>query len=88
MSDIQIIFSKNARDDIRKLDKQVAKRVHKKLVALLATGRPLDSAVRLTKPTDAQYRWRIGDYRLLFDFDPKDRLIIILKIQHRRQVYR
>ena len=70
------------------MDRQVAGRIRKKLNSLLKSGRPLESAVRLTKPADAQYRWRIGDYRVLFDLDDKKKLIIILKIQHRRRVYR
>ena len=88
MTNLNIVFTKNARDDIRKLDKQVAARIRKKLVGLAAARQPLHTAVRLTKPADAQYRWRIGNYRVLFDFDPASKTATILKIQHRKQIYR
>ena len=40
----------------------------------------------LTKPTDAQYRYRIGAYRVLFDVEDKN--IVVLLVQHRREVYK
>lgn len=88
MSRLQIVFTKNAQKDIKKLDHQVAKKIYKKLTSLINSEKPLHSATRLTKPADAQYRWRFGNYRVLFDFDSDKNLIIVLKIQHRREVYR
>ena len=88
MAGLNIVFTKNARSDIRQLDKQVADRIRKKLVALAASKQPLSTAVKLTKPADAQYRWRIGNYRVLFDFDAESNTVTVLKVQHRKQVYR
>lgn len=47
---------------------------------------PMDFAEPLTKPHDAQYRYRVGDYRILFDVE--DHNIIVLRVQHRRELYR
>ncbi|MYB40368.1 type II toxin-antitoxin system RelE/ParE family toxin [Candidatus Saccharibacteria bacterium] len=88
MIKLNIIFAKSVRDDIKKLDRQVAARICKKLAELASSGQPPGSAVRLAKPADAQYRWRMGHYRVLFDFDSESNTATILKIQHRRQIYR
>jgi len=83
-----VILTKKAKNDVEKLDNQVAKRVQKKLAYFIDSDKPLDYAEVLTKPADARYRWRVGDFRVLFDFDVKTNTIIILKVQHRREVYR
>lgn len=88
MSKLQIVLTKNTKKDILKLDCQIAKKIYKKLTDLIKLETSLQTATRLTKPADAQYRWRFGNYRILFDFDHSKNLVIILKIQHRRQVYR
>ena len=88
MNKPRIVFTKNAQKDTHQLNRQVAKRIGKKLNTWLASGQPLETASRLTKPADAQYRWRVGDYRVLFDYDSESNLVIVLKIQHRRQIYR
>lgn len=88
MAKFEIVVTANARRDIRRLDKQTAQRLHKKLGRWEQSGQPLKTAARLTKPADAQYRLRVGNYRVLFDVDNKRNLLVILKVQHRSQAYR
>ena len=88
MSTFEVVLTKNAKKDVKKLSQQVARRIYKKLNYFVDSGDPLDFTERLTKPTDAQYRWRIGDYRVLFDCDEISKTITVLKIQHRREVYK
>jgi len=40
----------------------------------------------LINPEFGTYRFRIGDYRVIFDIE--DDQIIVLRIGHRREVYR
>ncbi len=47
---------------------------------------PLHFAAPLTKSADAQYRYRVGNYRILFDIEGEN--IVILHIQHRKEVYK
>lgn len=81
-----VVYKKSAVKDIQKLNPQVKKRIKEKLEFFYNQKDPLSFAQALTKPTDAQYRWRIGDYRILFDVE--DDSLIILRVQHRREVYR
>jgi len=34
------------------------------------------------------YKFRVGDYRIIYKFDKKESLIEIVKIEHRQGVYR
>ena len=61
----------NAHKDIEALDIQIAQRLRRKLDYFISSSDPLGFATRLTKPADAQYRWRIGDYRILLMINPK-----------------
>ena len=37
---------------------------------------------------DATYRVRIGDYRIIYEINNKILLILVLKIGHRKEIYR
>lgn len=88
MKTFKVILAKNAQKDVKKLNQQISRRIHKKLRFFVDSEEPLDFAEHLTKPADAQYRWRVGDYRVLFDYDEDSKTITILKIQHRKEVYK
>ena len=34
------------------------------------------------------YRYRIGDYRIVYRVDKKEKDVVVLKIRHRKEVYR
>lgn len=81
-----VSYKKPAVKDIQKLSPQIQKRIKLKLEFFYQQSDPLEFATALTKPADAQYRWRIGNYRILFDVEGNK--IIILRVQHRSEVYR
>ena len=86
MSAYKLLYKKLAVKDIRTLTPQIQKRLKAKLEFFIAQDNPLEFAEPLTKPADAQYRFRVGNYRVLFDIE--DGNIVVLHIQHRREVYR
>lgn len=86
MAKYLLIYKKPAAKEIQKLPQQVRKRLKVKLEWLISQDDALSFARSLTKPSDAQYRFRVGSYRILFDVDEDN--IIILHIQHRREVYK
>lgn len=79
-----LIFAKNAFSDIKKLDRVAQKRLSVKLKQFQT--KPLFYAKKLTSSLIGQYRWRVGNYRIIFDLKGKD--LIILKVGHRREIYR
>lgn len=86
MSDYKLLYKKPAVKSIQKLTPQIKKRLRIKLEFFAGQENPLLFAKTLTKPADAQYRFRVGNYRVLFDME--DNNIVILLVQHRKDVYK
>ena len=80
---MNIIFTDNAIKDLKKLDKQSAKHIIKKIDNL--KDYPLTNNIKKLKNFYPPYRYRIGYYRILFDIEEKN--IIIFKIVHRKDAY-
>jgi mRNA interferase RelE/StbE len=83
----QIIFSINAEKEILKLSKSLSKRIIEKIDEFALDIPPTKRASKLNNHRNAQYRYRIGDYRVLFDYDEDQNRVEILKIAHRSFVY-
>lgn len=86
MPKYQLLYKKVAVKSIQKLSPQIKKRLQIKLEFFEIQEDPLIFAKALTKPADAQYRFRVGNYRILFDLEGSN--IIILLVQHRKDIYR
>jgi len=81
-----IVFSNTASRQYKKLkDKKLKERVTSALEYIAKD--PL-----LGKPLQAEfkgcYSFRIGDYRVVYDFYKQEKAIGIIRIEHRREVYR
>lgn len=86
MAGYKLAYKKPAVKAIQKLPPQVKKRLKAKLEFFASQADPIGFAKPLTKPADAQYRFRVGSYRILFDLE--DETIVILFVQHRKDVYK
>lgn len=79
-----LLYTKTAARDIQKLDNVTKKRLKKKLEEYAKD--PLNYAKKLADPKLGTYRWRIGNYRVVFDVEREN--IVILRVGHRREIYR
>jgi mRNA interferase RelE/StbE len=77
-----------AERDIRKLNKQVQKRILDRIEALGAA--PRARGVEKLKGTAAGvfYRARVGDYRIIYEIQDALLIVLVLKVGNRREVYR
>lgn len=84
-----VFYTASARKDLNKLSENDAKRVVLKIKSLTTTD-PLLKAKSLSGIFQGLYRYRIGDFRAVFNFDDKGKLHIltILKIKHRKDIYK
>lgn len=80
----ELVYTKTARRDIKKLDRVAQKKLAKALERL--KKKPFFYSKKLILPQLGDYRYRIGNYRVIFDVE--DKKIIILRIGHRREIYR
>lgn len=84
-----IEYAKTAKDQLRKLDKTVARRIAdfmEKRVAPRDDPRELGKALR--GPLGELWRYRVGDYGIICDIRDGVLTILILQIGNRREVYR
>lgn len=82
----RMLITKRARKDLDKLPKPLRRRIRNKLVWFESRSNPLTFAERLTKPADGDYRWRVGQYRVILV--AKGKKLYIMRVQHRKDVYR
>ena len=78
-------LSNRAKRDLATLPATVQTRIVKALRKLEPNPRP--SGVEKLTGQDA-YRLRVGDYRILYEVQEKILLVLVVKIGHRREVYR
>ena len=82
----KLIFRPQAEKDLKKLPFNVRLQIIKKLKYFLSVANPLDFASHLKDTDLGSYRFRIGDYRVIFDVE--DKTIIILTLGNRRDIYK
>jgi len=79
-----LVYTHRASKDILRLEQNAKQRIGK---ALKKYGQdPLRHASKLPDPALGTYRFRIGDYRVIFDIE--DNEIVILRVGHRKDIYR
>lgn len=81
----ELVYTHHAVRDIKKLDPVVQKRLKKALEKLQTN--PLGLSKKLESFSLGEYRYRFGNYRIIFDLDKAKKRIVILKVGHRREVY-
>ena len=81
----RIEFSKSALKQLKKFSNDVQNQIIQKMDELTLNPRCLG----YKKLVDVgSYRVRVGDYRIIYDIDDKIVSILIVKIGHRKDVYR
>ena len=80
----KVIFTQRALKDLENIDKKEQRRIAGKLK--LYAKEPLGYARKLVSPKIGTYRFRIGEYRVIFDIDGVN--IVILRLGHRKNIYK
>lgn len=85
----RIEFLPEAAKELKKLDRTAAARIIKTLeerIAPMDDPRTLGSA--LTGDHAGLWRWRIGDYRVIARIEDQRITLLVIRVAHRRGVYR
>jgi len=82
----KIVFLPIARKELISLPQEIQKRVDKKIIALADEPRPHD--VKALHGENKLYRVRVGDYRIVYNIEDKIITIVIVRVRHRKDVYR
>ena len=78
-------IKRSAEKELDALPSRVANRILARLVALGGDPRPVGSK-KLSG--EDRFRIRVGDYRVLYEIDEAVRMVIVVAVGHRREVYR
>lgn len=85
----RIELSKDAEDDLNKLDKPIAGRIRDKLLFLETVTNPRKYLDKIEGRYNGRiYRYRIGNYRAYLTFKDEVMIIVVIQIGHRKNIYK
>ena len=86
MASYSLEITASAEKQLAKLPKADRVRVARKIVELAAVPRP--AGCRQLRGQEDVYRIRVGVYRVIYSIEERLIVVLILKIGHRKDVYR
>ena len=87
MAAYSVVLKASAAKEVENLaTKKERQRIVARIRALTAEPRP-PGCEKLTGATE-HYRIRQGDYRVVYSIDDRERLVVVVKVGHRKDVYR
>ena len=78
-----LVIAHRFRQDLRRLDAQMHRRVLEGLERLQEDS---FQGLRLTNVAIGQWRIRVGDYRIRYDIEGEQ--VLLYRVRHRREIYR
>jgi mRNA interferase RelE/StbE len=82
----RLLFKPSAERTFLALPHEVRRRLDPRLLALQEIPRP--AGIKPLAGVSGVYRLRVGDYRVLYEIDDDQSVVLVLTIGHRREVYR
>ena len=85
MAKYKIEIKRSASKELNSLPNKEIKKIINSINQLIENPRPINSK-KLS--ASERYRLRVGDYRILYEIEDLILIVYIIKIAHRRDVYR
>jgi mRNA interferase RelE/StbE len=82
----EVLLERRAERDIQRLPKEVFDRIIPHLKALSENPKP--SGCRKISGSRSDWRIRIGDYRVIYEVSEQEQVVKVMRIRHRKSVYR
>ncbi len=88
MKGYEVEYSERAIKELKKMDKYTRQMIYSWIGKnLVGCENPRQHGKGLTANRSGQWRYRIGDYRLICQIDDGKLVILALSVGHRREVY-
>lgn len=81
-----ITFAKSARRELEILDPHLTENILKKIESLAFTLRP--RGCKKLEGEENLWRIRLGDHRIVYYINEREKIIDIVRIRHRKDVYK
>ena len=82
-----IVFQPKAKKQFYKLNREAQTRITKAIDDKLSIN-PKSALIPLMGDKSGLYKFRVGDYRLLCSRDDDKLHVLVIKVKHRRDVYK
>ncbi len=83
-----IEYSTKSKEFLKKSDNHISKRIIDRIENLKETPIPKDAKfIGRDKSDDKIFRYRVGDYRVLYKIKESNNIVLIVKIDKRSRVY-
>jgi len=84
--DYSIEFLRTALKELSKLPLEVQQRIADRIDELKTN--PYPPSIKALKNGDGRLRLRVGDYRVIYRIEADNLVIIVIKVGHRRNIYK
>jgi mRNA interferase RelE/StbE len=85
VSEFRTVFHPAARDELRKIPRDMALRILAKLAELEADPLGFNTTALVSQPD--RRRLRVGDYRVIYTVDKGELVVWVIHVRHRSTVY-
>lgn len=82
----EVLVERRAERDLRRLRGKEFHRIIREIRALAENPRP--SGSRKIAGSKSDWRIRVGDYRVIYEVDERAKVVRIMRVRHRREIYR
>jgi mRNA interferase RelE/StbE len=82
----QVLIVRSAERQLKKLPPPAQRKIAAVIMSLAIEPRPYGSK-KLTGTANS-YRVRVGDYRIIYDIFDREIVVSVLKLGHRKDIYR
>jgi mRNA interferase RelE/StbE len=83
----KVVYLDQVEDDLKKLDKSIVRKILARIETYLIRD-PQGLGKSLTEEFQGYWRYRWGDYRVIYKISEREVLITVLRISHRKEVYK
>ena len=85
----QIEFDSEAEDDLKKIDREMQRRIMRYLRERIATGKdPRRFGAPLRRELSGLWKYRLGDYRIICRIEDKRVVVYVIRVGHRKDIYK
>lgn len=80
-----VFLEARAERDLKKLPREIRARILPKILSLKQNPRP--AGVKKLSAQEEYYRLRVGDWRVVYEINDRQKKVNIFRIRHRREAY-
>ena len=84
----KVVFSEKSKKQLKKLDRHTAALIIGWLEKNIENcENPRIHGKGLVENRSGQWRYRIGDYRIICEINDKEDIVLVLEVGHRKEIY-